>query len=270
MNNIRNVTRAELDQVLQWAKDEGWNPGRDDAAAFFAADPDGFFVGMVDETPVAAISVVNHNESYAFLGLYIVRTRFRGKGIGYGLWQHAIGHAGSRTVGLDGVPEQQANYGRSGFQAAGGTTRFSGRIEPKVSATTRSAQPAELEDLIQREAEASGQVKTAYLSAWFRDTMTRKTLVADGGFCTVRQCQTGAKIGPLISDSPESARRLLQHSATFFGPDIVIDVPDRADGLSSLCHRMGLLPGFQTTRMYRGPYIEPEGQVYAVASLELG
>jgi hypothetical protein len=40
--------RDELDLAVEWAALEGWNPGLHDADAFYAADPDGFFVGLLD------------------------------------------------------------------------------------------------------------------------------------------------------------------------------------------------------------------------------
>ena len=37
----RLATRDEVAPILDWAADEGWNPGLDDAAACHAADPAG-------------------------------------------------------------------------------------------------------------------------------------------------------------------------------------------------------------------------------------
>ena len=51
---FRTADADEIALMLDWAADEGWNPGLDDAAAFRAADPDGFFVAEVDGEPVAA------------------------------------------------------------------------------------------------------------------------------------------------------------------------------------------------------------------------
>ena len=132
MTAFRNATLSELSLVLDWAADEGWNPGIKDAVAFFAADPVGFFVAVDEhDQPIASISVVNHTASFAFLGLYIVHQDYRGRGIGLDLWQHALEHAGSRTVGLDGVEAQQENYCVSGFVNSGATTRFTGWITGK-------------------------------------------------------------------------------------------------------------------------------------------
>ena len=37
---IRPASRRELDFALEWAAQEGWNPGRSDAECFYAADPE--------------------------------------------------------------------------------------------------------------------------------------------------------------------------------------------------------------------------------------
>lgn len=274
MSTYRNATRAEVAHVLDWAAAEGWNPGLDDAAAFYEADPQGFFVAEVDGAPVAAISVVNHTPEFAFLGLYIVRPSHRGRGIGLGLWQHALEHAGGRTVGLDGVPEQQENYAASGFAHAGATIRFTGPLDPKV-ASLREGRGQDIPALVGHEARASHGPKEAYLSAWFQNTPNRRTFVdrrADRivGLCTVRKCRQGAKIGPLMAEDASGAERLLRHAASIFPGDISVDVPEGSTGLSELCTRLGLQPGFRTARMYRGPFEVGTAPFYAVASLELG
>jgi hypothetical protein len=48
--------RRDLEVVLDWAAGECWNPGRHDATAFEAVDPDGLLIGLVDGEPVAAIA----------------------------------------------------------------------------------------------------------------------------------------------------------------------------------------------------------------------
>ena len=50
---IRPMSRAELDIAVEWAADEGWNPGLHDADSFFAADSGGFLMGLLNGEPVA-------------------------------------------------------------------------------------------------------------------------------------------------------------------------------------------------------------------------
>ena len=272
---FRTASQGELEQVLDWAAEEGWNPGLEDAAAFHAADPAGFFVAVEDETAQAAISVVNHNDAFAFLGLYIVRPAHRGRGLGFGLWQHALKHAGTRGVGLDGVPEQQANYAASGFVHAGSTTRFGGAIPARTSVDLRLASAADIAALTDLEAAASGVHKPDYLRAWLNGSDTRKTIVAlrSGapiGLCTLRQCRMGSKIGPLVADDVATAERLMRHAASLFPGEVSIDVPETSVPLATLCTRFGLTPGFRTARMYRGSFEPVPSDFFAVTSLELG
>lgn len=270
MTVFRTATQAELHQMLDWAADEGWNPGLDDAAAFHASDPAGFFVAIEDDVPVASISVVNHTDEFAFLGLYIVKPAFRSKGIGYGLWQHAIAHAQDRTIGLDGVPEQQENYAASGFRRAGSTTRFSGPVSQVEAPGVRQATAGDLPDLIAQETKASGVSKNAYLGAWLTNTPNRTTLVDRDGYCTVRRCRSGAKIGPLVAKTEEAALRLMRSASAIVGQDLIIDVPASSKSLTQLCRQIGLVSGFETARMYRGRPPSTEVGIFAVTSLELG
>ncbi len=76
MYQIRTMTREELDIAISWAAEEGWNPGLYDADAFYATDPNGFFIGLLDNQPIACISAVSYNNSFGFMGFYIVRKEY--------------------------------------------------------------------------------------------------------------------------------------------------------------------------------------------------
>src|SRR3954469_12874432 len=99
----RTMTREEVALAVEWAAQEGWNPGLHDAESFHAADSGGFRIGTLGGQPVASISVVKYGERFAFLGLYIVLPQFRGKGHGWRLWQDGMATLAGRQVGLDGV-----------------------------------------------------------------------------------------------------------------------------------------------------------------------
>jgi GNAT superfamily N-acetyltransferase len=275
---FRTATRDELETILEWAAEEGWNPGVEDAAAFWRADPEGFFVATVGGDLAASISVVNHTEDFAFLGLYIARPEFRGQGIGYGLWQHALKNAGARVVGLDGVPDQQANYAASGFELFSATTRFTGDVAAAESGQVRLAAPGDAAALVDLEAAASDVRKPVYLGAWFASAESRQTWVMRGaegvaGFCTARRCLEGVKIGPLWAEREGDAKALITHVAAQMGGPVTLDVPDTSASLKGLCQALGLTPGFATARMYRGTPV-PVGKAsegyFAVSTLELG
>ena len=107
---VRRMTRKDLDVAISWAAKEGWNPGLHDAEAFYAVDPRGYFMGFLDDKPVASLSAVSYPGRFGFLGFYIVKSEHRGKGYGWAVWQEAMKYLQSHNVGLDGVVAQQENY----------------------------------------------------------------------------------------------------------------------------------------------------------------
>src|SRR5258708_11458702 len=111
---IRAMRTEELASAVDWAAGESWNPGLSDAACFNKVDPDGFLIGELDGAPAAAISCLNYDSAFAFLGFYIVRRDLRGRGYGLRIWNEAIAHAGGRTIGRPGGGGPPPKYRQSG------------------------------------------------------------------------------------------------------------------------------------------------------------
>lgn len=270
---VRRMTPAELGQVLDWAASEGWNPGLGDAAAFHAADPEGFFMAEVAGEPVGAISVVNHSDAFAFLGLYLCRAEWRGRGIGMALWREGLAHAGSRSIGLDGVAAQEANYARSDFVRTGATVRFEGPRATGGGPTLRPMRPADLPILLEHDRRATGTDRARFLSAWTRATPGRRTVVLDEGgevraFATARLCRLGCKIGPIIAPDVEDALALAAFDA--WSGARIIDVPEANHAFIAALVAHGYRETFRTARMYRGGAPEGDGSEQAIATMELG
>jgi hypothetical protein len=57
---LRRMTQADLALALEWAAAEGWNPGLHDAHCFYAADPEGFFLGELDGAPIGCVSAIRY------------------------------------------------------------------------------------------------------------------------------------------------------------------------------------------------------------------
>src|SRR5207245_11694270 len=108
------------------AAGDGCSPGLGAAAGFTTSGPEGFLIGELEGAPAATISCLNYDSAFAFLGFYLVRRDLRGRGYGLRIWNRAIAHAGTRTIGLDGVVAQQQNYRKSGFRLAYANIRYGG------------------------------------------------------------------------------------------------------------------------------------------------
>ncbi|WP_064695521.1 GNAT family N-acetyltransferase [Rhizobium aegyptiacum] len=276
---VRSMRPGELELVLEWARQEGWNPGLDDSLAFLEADPSGFFVGAIGEVPVGSISVVKYGDSFAFLGLYIVHPDFRGKGYGKAIWEAAIATAEGRTIGLDGVAAQQENYRRAGFEPAYTTLRYGG-VPTTLPASPLVAQPvldSRLEGLLRYDSAVFPQPRESFLAAWCTGRKGRRTAVVRKnhkirGYGTIRRCYEGYKIGPLFANDADSAAALLAELIPEAkGAPVFIDIPAEHREAIALAEGLGLQPVFETVRMYRGPAPAiPMKHVFGVTTLELG
>ncbi|HWV24440.1 MAG TPA: GNAT family N-acetyltransferase [Thermomicrobiales bacterium] len=273
---VRPLEAREAHIALDWARQEGWNPGYHDAACFHATDPRGFLTSLHEGEPAAVISVVRYGASFAFLGLYICRPDLRGRGYGFRVWQAGIAHAADRTIGLDGVPAQQDNYARSGFELAWRNARYQGvgggEVEPglidlddvpfgAIAAYDRYVFEADRRNFLRQWIAQPGAVRLGVM----RDG-------ALAGWGLLRPCAEGAKIGPLFADDQETAERLLDGLlASFPGQAVYLDVPEPNMVANRAAEARGMTPVFETARMYAGP--RPEialERVWGITSFELG
>ena len=280
---IRPATIAEYQTAVDWAAAEGWNPGLDDLAAFYNADPEGFLMGWRDGAPVASSAVVRYGPDYGFLGFYIVRPDQRGTGAGMAIWNAGMAHLGDRTVGLDGVPDQQANYRKSDFVLADETVRYSGvpvlakaSLDPSVVDLT----PDKLDALIQYDARFYPGPRTDFIRAWTlppAGTRRRTKLALQDdtitGCATIRQCREGYKIGPLFAETEPVADALVAALCADIDPvaAMAIDTPARNAAATALALRLGLKPTFGAARMYKGPAPKlPTQETFGITTMELG
>lgn len=277
---IRPMKPEEIDLALDWAAAEGWNPGLHDAVPFHAADPEGFLIGWIDTTPVAIISAVRYVESFGFIGFYIVHPDWRGQGHGWAIWQAAMARLAGRTIGLDGVPAQQDNYRRSGFELAYRQVRYQGHglargvpADPEL-VDLRQVPPA---DLAAGDRAGFPTAREAFLHAWIRQPRTRALGLLDQGrligYGVRRACRQGFKIGPLLAETPAGAERLF----TALRADVAreepmfLDIPACHPAAVALVERHGWQPVFETARMYAGPAPTLDlARIYGVTSFELG
>jgi len=275
---IRQMSRAELGTVLGWAEAEGWNPGLDDAAAFYAADPEGFLVADIGGDPVASISVVGLG-GVAFLGLYICRKDMRGAGHGLALWTEALARRApdGATIGLDGVPAQQARYARAGFVHAHRTVRFQGAPRPAGPDLTRPLAPSDMAAARALDRAATGYDRAAFLRGWLGAGARRSTRVLEregrlAGLATLRACVIGFKAGPVFAEDADAAAALLDglaHQAA--GAPFSIDAPTPNEVAARLAEARGMIPVFETARMWRGSAPRQDlTRIFGVATLELG
>jgi len=280
---ISPMSSADLDVAIDWAAQEGWNPGLHDAAAFRAADPDGFLMARLAGEPVASISAVRYGRDFGFIGLYIVRPAHRGQGFGWATWQAGMAHLRGRTIGLDGVIAQQDNYRKSGFTLLHRNIRHEGRAvpadAPRHVADTQIVTLASLDfdriNAYDRRFFPAGRI--AFLTHWIRQpgALALALLKHDtlAGYGIIRPCRSGYKIGPLFASNESDADHLLRALYGHVAADapIFLDVPECNPAALRLARQHAMQPMFETARMYTGM---PPGMAlehtFGITTFELG
>jgi ribosomal protein S18 acetylase RimI-like enzyme len=280
--NIRQMTRDELDMLVEWAAREGWNPGLDDADVFWATDPEGFVAAEIDGELIGGGSIVAYGKKYGFMGFFIMRPEYRGHGFGDHLWHERKRRLLARldadaTIGLDGVFNMQHYYARGGFRFVSRDLRFEGLgmdlPQPK-HVIEASVLPFERIDAYDRRHFPAP--RSRFLQDWIHRPGGHALAVVDGGeirgYAVMRPCRIGHKIGPLFAANAGLAESLLVAIASRVpGEPIFLDVPEiNGDALALVArHRMSEV--FGCARMVLGPIPElPVAEIFGVTTFELG
>ncbi|MCF8481835.1 MAG: GNAT family N-acetyltransferase [Rhodospirillum sp.] len=281
--SIRQATEPEAAaRLVDWARMEGWNPAPTDAATFHAADPKGWWLAETPEgEAIGGLSLVHSDDrSFAFLGLYIVHPDWRGKGVGWASWRAALNGSEARSVGLDGVPAQQANYAKSGFALAFTSHRFSFSADslpparPDATIDLSGTPGPGLRAL--DKAVAYPASRDTFLNHWYSQPGAARGLVRDGtlvGCGVIRACHDGHKVGPLIAPDLDGALQLLAALVKAAGATkLILDIPEINPLGATLARDLAAETAFECARMYRGapPIALDLDRLWGITTFELG
>jgi len=272
------MTEKEVQLAVDWAALEGWNPGLNDARLFYGADRQGFLAGFLDGSPVATVSAVKYGTNFGFIGFYIVKPDFRGKGFGLRLWQAAMTRLEGCNIGLDGVVAQQDNYRKSGFKLAYNNIRYQGQVPetPVGNPNLTNLSDVDFDTLSAYDSAHFFAPRPGFLGSWIKQQSSLALgCTSNGrlqGYGVIRQCVTGCKVGPLFADNPDIATQLFAALANYAkGRTIFLDVPEPNAAAISLAAKNRMLPVFHTARMYTAevPSVDLT-KIFGVTSFELG
>jgi predicted N-acetyltransferase YhbS len=274
---IRPMTLADLKLSLDWATTEGWNPGIYDAEAFYAADTGGFLIGEIAGEPITSISAVRYDNSFGFIGLYIVKTNWRNQGFGLQTWNAGLKLLGDRNIALDGVLAQVDNYRKFGFQPAYRHVRYAGLgMATDINKSILPLSDVPREELLKYDRQCFPTPRPQFLEKWINqpENAAYGFLRNDNlsGYGVLRKCRNGFKIGPLFADNLEIAESLflalINHAQN---QPIFLDTPDVNPLAISLAQKYRMQPVFECVRMYTSGIPEFDiSKVFGVTTLELG
>lgn len=271
-----------LKTLIQWAREEGWNPGPRDAEAFWQTYPEGFFGYFHEGQLIAGGALVSYNGEFGFMGLFIVHPDYRGHGIGRKLWyqrrdtllQRLLSNA---PIGMDGVVAMQPFYHKGGFEIAFRDNRYEKigstyDCHPNISAI----QAEDFHEILAYDKACFGFNRQAFLKAWLQipEKYTFK-FKEDGqikGFAILRQATTGYKIGPLFANNSFIAEELYKSCLNEVpGEAVYFDIPMINESAVQIVKKYEAKYVFECGRMYYGtPPPFNKDRVFGITTFELG
>lgn len=102
---IEQLQEKDVSAFYELPKGEQWNPGFENAVINEIFDPKDkqILVGKINNQVMGSISCCRYGD-YGWIGVYIIKKEFRGKGLGIQLWNQAMERlSGCKVIGLDGV-----------------------------------------------------------------------------------------------------------------------------------------------------------------------
>jgi hypothetical protein len=276
---IIRMNQQQLNIAIDWAADEGWNPGLNDAETFYQTDPNGFFAGVLNQKIIAVGSAVIYDEHFAFCGFYIVDSLYRDQGYGLELTKARLNYIGKRNAGIDGVMEMVDKYSLIGYKFAHNNARYvleSHQLHPKENTSITPISAVNFDDLCTYDRDHFPAFRSIFLRSWINQKQAKAVAyIAEGqihGYGVIRTCQTGFKIGPLFANDFNTADCLFRDLASYAqGKSIFLDIPEPNQAAIDLVRHYGMHKVFATARMYlkEEPQINMH-EIYGITSFELG
>ena len=261
------MTPADVSAGMRLKDIAGWNQTKEDWERFLQANPEGCFVAEWNGQVAGTVTTIVYESRFAWIGMVLVDSQLRGKGIGTALLLKAMDHLGAKKVPcvkLDATPQGKAIYERLGFRIEYETERHSLTREPspKASRETVPDGAENIETLLEMDREVFGADRSALLRSVAGSAPELVTITRPGGavkgFALGRKGSRADHLGPWVASNALAAREvfegfLLRSRRNVVLVDIVRDNP----WAPALLAAKGFQFSRNLTRMYRGENAHP-------------
>lgn len=276
--HIRTLRPDEIHIPIEWARDEGWNPGLHDAESHYPVDPSGWICAEADGEIIGTVVATNYDETFSFGGFYIVSSSCRHHGIGWDLMKAMSDHIGSRNFGVDGVYEMQDKYAeKMGMNYAYRNIRWQGISTGKEQDDLIPASDVPFDALLRYDTAHFPVERRIFLQNWIHQPEGISLVKQDRdenivGYGVIRRCYEGHKIGPIFADNVQVAEELFEGlTSTVPEETIYFDTPEPNTDAVRMAQKRLMTEVFGTARMYTKDIPKlPIHEIFGVTTFELG
>lgn len=285
---VRRLTTRDLTACSDLAESRDW--GREthkwrllltagQGYGIDAPDRPGALIGAFVLTPYPALP---GGRAYTCVSMVLVAERFARRGLGRRLMRHALHESGDAAAFLSATPNGRPLYEELGFRAVGASCMLTGHFTPPTDRQTstgvavRTARAADLPAVRALDAEAFGADRTGLLARLpaFADRflVAEDTAGALTGFAAAWPNGGTTVLGPVVADTPATARALVTDLAALAPGPVRFDLERRHEELDGWLRACGLTGDFCCTLMvHTAPDIPGDAALrFAPYSVALG
>jgi ribosomal protein S18 acetylase RimI-like enzyme len=281
---LRTMLPADLPFADSLRASAGWNQTLDDWRRFLSMQPQGCFLAEWDGAPAGTATTMVYGTDLAWIGMVLVHSDFRRRGIGRALLLKCVEHLQAcrvRSIKLDATPEGQAVYENLGFKEEWTLRRWEAELSPTAfqspHSRIRSWTDGDATALDSHDACAFGASRRDLLLALARQS--HRALVCETqpgiptGCAMLRPGARAGYLGPVSAISPQEGIALIEALASAGHVGRVFwDIPDLNAAAVGWAERHGFVAQRKLTRMWLGDNTNagnPQKQ-FALAGPELG
>lgn len=256
------MTPGDVSAGMRLKDTAGWNQTREDWERFLQANPEGCFVADQDGAVAGTVTTIIYENRLAWVGMVLVDSQFRGKGIGTALLLNAIHYLDARKipcVKLDATPQGRPIYARLGFHDEYEIERHCLRRErhSKASLALVADSAESIETLLKLDREVFGADRSDLLRSMAASApeliVTTRLDDAVDGFALGRKGSQADHLGPWVASNAPAAREAFEAFLLRSQRDVVfVDVMKDNPSALALLAEKGFQFSRRLTRMYRG------------------
>ncbi len=281
--HLRCLTAPDLAFAHGLSLKAGWNQTPNDWHRLLAHEPEGCFLAEWNGIPVGTATTTRYGTEVAWIGMMLVDSEFRRHGIGKALMTRCLDYLQGcqvQSIKLDATPLGKTLYDRLGFVSEWTLCRWehsrfnSATVMPFDS--VRAWKPADETKLRVFDHAAFGCDRFKMLGALVQTgqpTLVRTVDQRLTGFGCLRRGERATYLGPVVADSTEAARELIETLLVSPpSPAIFWDIPDQNLAAIQLAKELGFRQQRQLIRMYLGANPSPGQPLhqFAIAAPEIG
>ena len=282
---IRPFEEGDIDFAYKLDLMEQWNDTRNDIKRMFGYEPDGCFIAEIKGKPIGHVSSISYGR-LGWIGLLIVKTEYRRRGIGTLLTKRAVDYLLSReveTIKLEATSTIADLYRKLGFVDEYDSLRFIGVCREITSLSSRCVNPIKKEritELAKFDATYFGADRKKVLSELFQSNPQLCFVAHKGskivGYIMCRETESGYRIGPWVCnpENTQIARELLMKCMKTIRQNekLYVGVPAVNKAAFEILQDFNFKQYSKSIRMYFGKKLETErvDGIFAIGGPEKG